>query len=98
MNRKRLLGSVVFWFAALPLGAQIYFSEGFENRVYPPDNTTLPPGWTQSYASGSVNWEFQMADIPSIRNTLTRGNPILHIAVRSTLCSRKRLSHSRLPS
>ena len=59
MNRKRLLGSVVFWFAALPLGAQIYFSEGFENRVYPPDNTTLPPGWTQSYASGSVNWEFQ---------------------------------------
>lgn len=43
----------------LSVCAQIYFSEGFENRIYPPDNSTLPPGWTQSYTSGTVNWEFQ---------------------------------------
>lgn len=52
-------GLIGIYFAALSANAQIYFSEGFENRVYPPDNSTLPPGWTQSYVSGTVNWEFQ---------------------------------------
>ncbi|HOK52320.1 MAG TPA: choice-of-anchor J domain-containing protein, partial [Bacteroidales bacterium] len=52
-------GLIGIFFAALSANAQIYFSEDFENRVYPPDNSTLPHGWTQSYVSGTVNWEFQ---------------------------------------
>ncbi|MCX7987198.1 MAG: choice-of-anchor J domain-containing protein, partial [Bacteroidales bacterium] len=44
---------------SVTLLSQTYFFEGFENRIYPPDNTTLPQGWTQSYVSGNNNWEFQ---------------------------------------
>ncbi|MGC8802232.1 MAG: hypothetical protein ACP5PS_00440, partial [Bacteroidales bacterium] len=57
---KKFLGSVILvYLSCLPIWAQVYFSEGFENRIYPPDNSTLPPGWTQSYVSGTVSWEFQ---------------------------------------
>ncbi len=52
-----LLG--IFVGISIHVNAQTYFYEGFENRVYPPDNTTLPPGWTQTHVSGTVTWEFQ---------------------------------------
>ncbi len=62
---SRKIGSIttyaVMAFMLIPnsVFSQRYFYEGFENRSYPPDNTTLPAGWTQSYVSGTVNWEFQ---------------------------------------
>jgi hypothetical protein len=50
---------ILCFLISINAAGQVYYSEGFENRIFPPDNTTLPAGWSQSYVSGTVNWEFE---------------------------------------